>query len=266
MNAAIALGGQAYAYREAGTGTPLVLLHGWSGSADNFAQWLPVLTPRYRVLVPNLPGCAGSPPLAERHTVAAYARFAAEFMDALSLPHALVGGLCSGASIAMSLAAAQPARVDALLLHTPFFHPSVIRPTMRAQLALLGTPAGAIYDVLRRNTFLANLYRRFTDGGTGIAPEEEERNRRNLAVADPRAARELAVDLVRLDHRALLHGWTKPLHVIVADADAFVLVDSFRRQLLEVAPRADLHMLVGGHGWTPAYLAQQAAALNAFAA
>src|SRR5204862_514605 len=78
-----------------------------------------------------------------------------------------VGGLCSGASIAMALAATHPDDVNALLLHTPFFHPSVIRPTMRAQRALLGSPAGALYDVLRRKPLLSNTYRRFTDGGAG---------------------------------------------------------------------------------------------------
>jgi pimeloyl-ACP methyl ester carboxylesterase len=165
----------------------------------------------------------------------------------------------------MSLAATYPDDVSALLLHTPFFHPSVIRPTMRTQLALLGTPAGALYDVLRRNTLLANLYRRFTDGGTGVATEEEERNRRNLAVADPRAARELAVDLSRLDHRRLLRSWSKPVDVIVADADAFVLIEPFTAQLRELAPQARLTTIPGGHGWTPAYIAEQSAALRRFA-
>jgi pimeloyl-ACP methyl ester carboxylesterase len=261
----VTIGDHAYRYLESGSGTPLVLFHGWSGSAENFTQWLPTLAPRFRVIVPDLPGCAGAPPLAQKHTVAAYAAFAHDFVDALGLAPCVVGGLCSGASIAMSLAAAHPEDATALVLHTPFFHPSVIRPTMRTQLALLGTPAGALYDALRRNTLLANTYRRFTDGGTGVATEEEERNRRNLAVADPRAARELAVDLSRLDHRALLRSWTKPVDVIVADADAFVLIEPFATQLREVAPNARLTVIAGGHGWTPVYIAAQSAALRRFA-
>ena len=109
----------------------------------------------------------------------------------------------------------------------------------------------------------SDLYRRFTDGG-GVASDEEERNRRNLALADSRSQRELAVDLVRGDHRALLRSWRKPLHVIVADADAFVRIAPFRAQLTELAPHARVFVIRGGHGWTAAYMAQQQEALAAF--
>ena len=260
----VALRGRRYTYREVGSGEPLLLFHGWSGSSENFSAWLPALTPRFRVLIPDLPGCAGAPALDETHTAAAYASFAHEFAQALELGSFAVGGLCSGASIAMVLAATHPGDVNALLLHTPFFHPSVIRPTMRAQLALLGSPAGALYDVLRRNTLLSNTYRRFTDGG-GVATEEELRNQRNLAVADSRAQRQLALDLARGDHRELLRSWRKPLFIVVADADAFVLIAPFRAKLAEVAPNARVAVIPGGHGWTPAYLEHQARALGAFA-
>jgi pimeloyl-ACP methyl ester carboxylesterase len=259
----VILRGRRYSYQESGDGPPLVLFHGWSGSSDNFRAWLPVLEPRYRVIVPDLPGCAAMPPLDSRHTALAYAEFAHELIGALGVRPASVGGLCSGASVAMALAAAHDDDVSALLLHTPLFHPGVIRRTMRAQLTLLGTPAGEVYDVLRKSTLLANTYRRFTDGG-GVASEEEERNRRNLAVADSRAQRELAVDLVRGDHRALLRSWRKPLHVIVADADAFVRIAPFRSQLADLAPHARVHVIHGGHGWTAEYMAQQAGALAAF--
>src|SRR5438105_14278926 len=260
----VALRGRRYTYREVGAGEPLLLFHGWSGSSENFSAWLPALTPRFRVLIPDLPGCAGAPALDETHTAAAYASFAHEFAQALELGSFAVGGLCSGASIAMALAATHPDDVNALLLHTPFIHPSVIRPPMRAQLALLGSPAGALYDVLRRNTLLANTYRRFTDGG-GVATEEELRNQRNLAVADPRAARELALDLSRADHRAFLREWHRPLYVIAADSDAFLRIEPFRTQLGAVAPQARVAIIPGGHGWTPAYLEHQSRALRAFA-
>jgi len=259
----VTLRGKRYSYQETGDGPPLVLFHGWSGSSDNFRTWLPVLEQRYRVIVPDLPGCAAMPPLDSRHTASAYADFAHELIAALGIGPTAVGGLCSGASVAMALAAAHADDVNALLLHTPFFHPSVIRRTMRAQLALLGTPAGEVYEVLRKNTLIANTYRRFTDGG-GVASDEEERNRRNLALADSRSQRELAVDLVRGDHRALLRSWRKPLHVIVADADAFVRIAPFRAQLTELAPHARLFVIRGGHGWTAAYMAQQQEALAAF--
>ena len=260
----VALRGARYPYREEGSGAPLFLFHGWSGSSDNFEKWLPVLVSRFRVLIPELPGCAGTPPL-ERHTAASYAEFAREFADALGVGPAAIGGLCSGATIAMAYARDYPDRTTSLLLHTPFFHPSVIRPTMRTQLALLGSPLGVAYDVLRRNTLLSNAYRRIVDGGA-VATEEEERNRRNLAIADPRAARELASDLAQGDHRELLRTWRKPLFILVADADAFVRIGPFTAQLREIAPQAHLRVIPGGHGWTRAYLEAQAEALRSFSA
>jgi pimeloyl-ACP methyl ester carboxylesterase len=260
----ISLRGRRYAYDEAGSGPALLLFHGWSGAADNFTSWLPALAPHFRLVIPDLPGCAGAPVLDEPHTAAAYARFGRDLATALDLGAHAVGGLCSGASIAMAYAAAYPDATTALLLHTPFIHPAVIRRRMRIQLRALASPAGRLYGILRRSESLSRLYRRFTDGG-GVATAEEQRNSRNLERADPRAARELAGDILRGDHRALLREWTRPLFVIVAASDAFVMEARLRTDLLRLAPGARVVVLEGGHGWTPAYIERQTAALAAAA-
>lgn len=264
MHAALTLRRRRYTYLDIGTGPPLLLFHGWSGASDNFTMWLPSLADRFRVVIPDLPGCAGAPTLDEPHTAAAYARFGHELATSLRLGPLAIGGLCSGASIAMAYAAAYPNETTALLLHTPFMHPGVIRRRMRIQLGLLATPAGRLYDVLRRSAVLSRVYRRFTDGGD-VATAEESRNARNLVVADGRAARELAVDLLRGDHRALLRSWSRPLFVIVAEGDAFVASAVVRRELAALAPAAGLAVIQGGHGWTPAYIERQSAALAAAA-
>ena len=265
MNGTVELRGRRYAYLDVGTGPPLLLFHGWSGASDNFTSWLPSLVGRFRVVIPDLPGCAGSPTLDEPHTAAAYARFGRDLAAALRLAPLAVGGLCSGASSAMAFAAAYPHETTALLLHTPFIHPGVIRRRMRIQLGLLASPLGRLYDLLRRSRTLSGAYRRFTDGG-GVATAEELRNARNLALADGRAARELAIDLLRRDHRPLLRSWRRPLFVIVAEADAFVALAALRRELEALAPAAGLAVLEGGHGWTPAYIERQSEALAAVAA
>ena len=245
-------------------GPPLLLFHGWSGASDNFTMWLPSLVDRFRLVIPDLPGCAGAPTLDEPHTAAAYARFGHELVAALGLGPLAVGGLCSGSSIAMAYASAYPLETTALLLHTPFIHPGVIRRRMRIQLRLLASPAGRLYDVLRRSAVLSRVYRRFTDGGD-VAPTEESRNTHNLASADGRAARELAVDLLYGDHRPLVRSWRSPLSVIVAEDDAFVATGQLRRELAALAPATRLAVIEGGHGWTPAYIERQSAALMAAA-
>jgi pimeloyl-ACP methyl ester carboxylesterase len=47
-------------YFVGGTGSPLVLVHGLGGAASNWTELVPLLAPRHRLLVPDLPGHGGS--------------------------------------------------------------------------------------------------------------------------------------------------------------------------------------------------------------
>lgn len=249
-----------------GSGPPLLVFHGWSGSSRNVLRWLPALTPRFRVLVPTLPGCDGAPSLAGVHRAEAYAAFAEELLDRLGLGHAFVGGLCSGSAIALALARWAPGRVDGLLLHTPMLGGSLLRPLIRLQLTALGSPAGALYGPLRRNTFLATLHRRLFANAAEVASEQLAADQSDLVRADPRAARELALDLVRTDRAATLRAWRGPLGVLVADADAFIEVAAVLAVVRAHAAQAAIEVIPGGHGWTDAYVAAQHDALVRLAA
>ncbi len=263
----MAIGGHAYRYAEIGTGPPLLLLHGWTGSWENFATWFDPLAPSFRVIVPDLPGCAGAPRLDGPHTALGYAAFCHELVVALGQGPATVGGLCSGAAIGMAFAARYPDDVAALLLHTPLYHREVLHPTFRAQLRVFGLPiAGPLVDRLRRDRRLTALYRRiFTNGGE-VRSEDDAVNQRNLERADAAAARELLLDIARGDHRALLREWRKPLFVVVAAADAFIRPDAVGL-VRALAPDARIAVIEGGgHGWTPAYLRRQDEVLAEFAA
>ena len=52
-------------YFVGGAGEPLILVHGLGGAAVNFAELAPLLARGNKVLIPDLPGHAGSGPLAE---------------------------------------------------------------------------------------------------------------------------------------------------------------------------------------------------------
>src|SRR2546429_7679170 len=47
-------------YFVAGEGPPLILVHGLGGAASNWTELVPLLLPRRRLLVPDLPGHGGS--------------------------------------------------------------------------------------------------------------------------------------------------------------------------------------------------------------
>src|SRR5260370_39819227 len=60
-------GDAAFSYLEAGTGPPLVLLHGIGSAAASFRHQLQALSARFRVVAWDAPGCGASTPLAIAH-------------------------------------------------------------------------------------------------------------------------------------------------------------------------------------------------------
>lgn len=111
------LDGQRIAYLEAGSGPTLVLLHGFTGSKENWLVLMPHLTPHYRVVAPDLPGWGES-----TRTAGADYGYAAQAERLASLlrqmggtPVALVGHSMGG-GIAAVLAAREPALIDRLVL------------------------------------------------------------------------------------------------------------------------------------------------------
>jgi len=243
----------------------LLLFHGWNGSRHNLDAWLPALGPHFEILAPDLPGCAGVPPLAARHTARAYATWALDLVTTRGLEGVAIGGLCSGTAIALAFAEIAPARVAAMLLHTPFLRPALIRPLIRAQLALLVSPAGALWDPVRKSATLSMLHRRLFAEGAQVEAEQLAHDQADLLMADARAGRELASDLLRVDRTSLVQGWRGPLGVLLADHDAFVDTPRTVAALTAAAPQSVIERIPGGHGWTPAYRERQHAALSRLA-
>jgi len=104
------------AYRAAGHGPPLVLLHGWAASSRYWLTTLADLSSDFRVYALDLPGFGDSPALLEPATVARQAQVVIEFADALGLTTFDINGHSYGAAVAVSLAAAQPLRVKRLVM------------------------------------------------------------------------------------------------------------------------------------------------------
>jgi pimeloyl-ACP methyl ester carboxylesterase len=246
-------------------GPPLLLFHGWNGSSNNLRAWLPALEPYFEVLVPDLPGCAGVPPLSARHTARAYATWALDLITTRGLERVAVGGLCSGTAIALALAEIAPTRVAAMLLHTPFLRPALIRPLIRAQLALLVSPVGALWGPVRKSTTLSMLHRRLFAEGAQIEAEQLALDQADLLRADSRAGRELAADLLKVDRTSAVQRWRGPIGVLLADHDAFVDTPRTVAAVTEAVPQTVIERFPGGHGWTAAYRERQHAALSRLA-
>jgi pimeloyl-ACP methyl ester carboxylesterase len=258
-------GAERSALIDEGSGPPLIVFHGWNGSNHNVLRWIPALAPHFRVIVPDLPGCNGVPSLGERHTAAAYARWAERFADSLGLGEFFAAGLCSGTAIAMALAEVSPSRVRGLLLHTPFLRPGLIQPAVRLQLRALVSPAGVLFGPLSRSTALATLHRRVFANASEVDAAQLAHDQSDLLRADLRASRQLAADLLHVDRVPALRSFRGPLGVLLADHDAFIDAGATASLLREITPRVKIELIAGGHGWTPAYVAGQDAALERLA-
>ena len=104
-------------YLDGGVGTPLVLVHGFGADKDNFTRVARYLTPRYRVIVPDLVGFGESAHRADvDYHYAAQAERLRAFVQTLGLSHIDLGGNSMGGGIALSYAAQHPQEVASLWL------------------------------------------------------------------------------------------------------------------------------------------------------
>lgn len=101
-----------------GEGTPLLLLHGFTGSAASWHGVLPALARRRRVIAVDLVGHGASakPAEVERYRMPAVAADLAALLDALALPTVDLLGYSMGGRTALHFALAYPRRVTALVL------------------------------------------------------------------------------------------------------------------------------------------------------
>jgi pimeloyl-ACP methyl ester carboxylesterase len=105
------------AYDEAGSGTPLVLLHAFPLSRGMFAEQLAGLADRARVIAPDLRGFGDSPaPGDGEPSLDAMADDVATMLDRLGVETCVLGGLSMGGYVAMAMLRRHRERVTAIVL------------------------------------------------------------------------------------------------------------------------------------------------------
>jgi pimeloyl-ACP methyl ester carboxylesterase len=97
--------------------TPVVFVHGLSGSWTNWLENLPHFARRHRVIAMDLPGFGASPMPPWEISIKRYGQFVARLLGVLGVPGAaMVVGNSMGGFIAAELAIADPERVERLVL------------------------------------------------------------------------------------------------------------------------------------------------------
>jgi pimeloyl-ACP methyl ester carboxylesterase len=98
------LHGDRVAYRDAGAGDALLLIHGMAGSSATWRAVLPQLSRKYRVVAPDLLGHGESAKPRGDYSLGAFAVWLRDLLDELSIPRATVVGQSLGGGVAMQFA------------------------------------------------------------------------------------------------------------------------------------------------------------------
>jgi pimeloyl-ACP methyl ester carboxylesterase len=183
----VELNGHLVAYRDEGdpAAEPLLLIHGVAGSS---LAWVPLfahLSDKYRVIAPDLLGHGQSDKPRADYSLAAFAVWLRDFLDALDIPAVTLVGHSMGGGIALQLVYQHRAYCRRLVL----VNSGGLGPHVSMPLRLLSTPGAELLlpvvasrpAVLLGNGVLSLL----TARGLVESPRTRERWRKYFALADP---------------------------------------------------------------------------------
>ena len=206
--------GCAIAYREAGQGVALVLLHGFLCDSRCWRHQLSGLSDQFRVVAWDAPGAGSSSDPPGIFTTGSYARCLAGFFDAIRIARAHVVGLSWGGILAQEFYRLYPERVRCLVLADTYagWKGSLPEPVWRERLATCLRDAAGPPDALVAS-FLPGL---FTD-----AVPQDVRDEMSLIVREfhPIGFRLMSMSSAEMDTRQLLPNLDVPTLLLWGDDD-----------------------------------------------
>ena len=254
---------------EAGTGPPVVALHGLGGTKGSFLPTVAALEPRFRVIAVDLPGFGDSDkPIGAAYDPRFFARAVIDLLDALSLRRAHLIGNSLGGRIALEVGLRNPGRVGRLGLLAPSLAWRRDRPWVpllrltRPELGLVQLAPRQMVDAIVRRVIPGA-----DDGWTAAGVDEFLR-----AYLTPagRAAFYAAARHIYLDEPHGDGGFWPRLSTLQADSlfvwgrrDRLVPI-AFERHVAQALPRARQLELDCGHVPQVERPAETHAALEAF--
>jgi len=212
------------AYRELGSGPPVVLLHGWPTSSLLWRDVMPAIARRNRVLALDLPGFGASDkPLDADYGFAFFERALDGFLEALGVEHAGLAAHDLGGPIGAHWALGRPGRVTRLALLNTLLYPELMAGSAEFE-AMLTAPQRR--DRLTSPTGLARIMR------GGVANPARLSDEAIAGVQAPFAAEPARLALARAglglepagyaDIAAGLPGLAVPVRVVYGERDRYL--------------------------------------------
>lgn len=157
------------AYRTAGQGRVLVLLHGFLCDSRCWRPQLDGLSDDFKVVAWDAPGAGASPDPPETFTTADYVRCLAGFLDTLGIDRAHLVGLSWGGILAQEFYRRYPERLRSLVLADTYagwrgsLPESVWKERLAACLADANAPPGVVVGKLLPGMFSGSVPREVRD-------------------------------------------------------------------------------------------------------
>ena len=108
-----------FCYVDAGSGAPVLLMHGLGGSIESWTHNIDYLAKRFRVIAVDLPGFGLSDKPKMSYTIRFYKEFVTRFVKQLQLEHLSLVGSSLGGHIAAEVAINHPELLGRLVLISP---------------------------------------------------------------------------------------------------------------------------------------------------
>ncbi|MCO5066974.1 MAG: alpha/beta hydrolase [Rhizobiaceae bacterium] len=135
-------------YEEYGAGKPLVLLHGFGGSAQNWHAFIAELSGRHRLIVVDLRGHGHSTNPEGKFTHRGAASDVFLLLEKLGVDRFSAMGMSSGGMALLHMATSQPKRIDSMVLISATSHfPDQARAILRR--ASFGTMPQEVQEMYR---------------------------------------------------------------------------------------------------------------------
>ena len=157
----VTIGGRRIAYREAGSGPPIVFLHGLGGNSASWEPQFAAFSNSHRVVAWDMPGFGDSDlPATATATTRDYSNLARRFMDAIGIARASAVATSYGTVILADLAQSNPGLIGAMVFacgvtgmgHLDAQERARLRAVRRAEIESMGQRK---FAEMRNSTYVA---------------------------------------------------------------------------------------------------------------